>query len=88
MKRPVYMEGVAPHKPKESVSTSVRLLQTDLKPEVEVLQESIVPSHDEEQCVFPEEHKQIEERINEFTPGPIARYIVMAEILGKPKCRR
>ena len=63
-------------------------LKPDVRPKTVVHEPDIQPTIDEEYCVCPDAHKELEQQATAVSPNPLARYIVMGEILGPPRCRR
>ncbi len=63
-------------------------LSPGIKPKTVVLTPDIQPTVDEEYCVCPDAHRELEQTATALSPNPLARYIAMGEILGPPKCRK
>ena len=62
-------------------------IKPDIKPKTIVHTPDIQPTIDEEYCVCPDAHKELEQQAQTVV-NPLARFIVMGEILGPPKCHR
>lgn len=63
-------------------------IKPDIKPKTVVYTPDIQPTIDEEHCVCPEAHKELERQMDAITPNPLLKFFVMSDVLGPPKCKR
>ena len=63
-------------------------IKPDIAPKTVVHTPDIQPTIDEEYCVCPEAHLELERQMDAITPNPLLKFIVMSEVLGPPKCQR
>ena len=63
-------------------------LRSELKPQTEVHTSDLRPTVDEEHCVCPEAHAELDRQISAVAPNPLMKFIVMGEVLAAPRCRR
>ena len=63
-------------------------IKPDIKPNTVVCRPDIQPTIDEEHCICPEAHKELERQMDAITPNPLLKFFVMSDVLGPPKCKR